>query len=62
MYNLEKVPSKNFKILLSYLKTMKKDSGSRQRIFKDAKEIVENGPNLLKLDKLEEQLISEVIN
>ena len=50
MYFLEKVPSKNFKLLLSYIGTMHDEM--KKRILADATEQLENKEKL-PLDELE---------
>ena len=56
MYNLEKIPAKYFKILVSYVDTIQGEGKTRVR--QEAKELIENKKDI-PFDELEQRLLEE---
>ena len=56
MFNLEKVPAKYFKIMISYIESI--EGNTKARVLEETLEMIEN-KDQISFDELEERLIEE---
>ena len=56
MFNLEKVPAKYFKIMISYIESI--EGNTKERVLEEALEMIEN-KDQISFDELEDRLIEE---